>query len=1272
MATRQHTKIGEELKREKKFSQNIIATILDSLLVLDKDLRVKSANRSFYRLFQTKPKEIVDSKIGDILGDADGKLSAKLAKLFGTEDVLENFELHYRSAKLGERIFNITARGMIVAEEEEEEELIVLEDITELKQTEEALKRSEENYRRSLDESPLGIRIISMEGKVLYVNRAALDIYGYDSIKELRATPTKERYTPESYAEHQIRKEKRLLGEYVPPEYEISVVRKNGEIRHLQVIRKEVPWNGQTQYQSIYQDITERKEEEEALIQLADEQELLLDNIEVQIWYLKDVETYGAVNDAHANFLGVDKSDLANSTFWEITSSADEARVCIEANKQVFEEKKQIRTEEWVVNGRGESRLLAVTKTPKLNDNGSVEYVVCSAIDITGRKRGEEALANEAIRRRILVEQSRDGIVVLDENGKVYEANQRFAEMLGYSPKEVTELHAWDWDTQWKREQLLEMVRTVDEAGDHFETYHRRKDGTIFDVEISTNGAVFVGQKLVFCVCRDITERKLAEEALRESEERYRTLFESKLDGVCVIGEKMNVLLANQAAADMFGFDSIEELSKVNPLDFVSPEEKERVLNTIIKDMFEKNLRQVNEFRLKNKTGEEIWISAVGAAIQYHGRPAGLVSFRDITDRKRAEEALRGSEQRLKEAQALGKIGSWEFDLATQKIEWSDEVYVLYERDKALGPPSPEEEAGYYPPEEAKRLRELARLATETGEQFEYGLMANLPSGRIAFFDTTMRPIKDKKGRVIKLFGTVQDITERKLVEEELRQSEEKYRTILKEIEDSYFEVDLAGNLTFVNDSTCRNLGYSREELLGMNYRGFTAEKDIEHIYQVFNGVYRTGEPNKSFTWGIIRKDGSTGFADASVSPLHSQTGEIAGFRGIGRDVSDRKHFEEEQQRIEKLESVGVFAGGIAHDFNNILTAILGNINLARMEAKPDSELHELLEEAEKASLRAKDLTQQMLTFAKGGAPGRELVRISQVLRDVASLALRGSNVICNFSIYRDLWHAEVNEDQISQVIGNIIINAQQAMPAGGTIEIEARNITLNARQNLGKTLPLKEGNYIRIAITDHGTGIPQELLQKIFDPYFTTKRKGSGLGLATSNSIVHNHGGHISVKSELGAGSTFYVYLPAAKKNASPKKVKKKESTPVGKNKILVMDDEDTVRKVAGRMLKRIGCKNIEFAIDGAEAIRLYSEAMKEDKPFDAVILDLTIPGGMGGKEAIKELLKIDPEVKVIVSSGYSSELAIAEYKQYGFSGVVAKPYILDQLRQALHDVLG
>ncbi|MCJ7654154.1 MAG: response regulator [Dehalococcoidia bacterium] len=245
-------------------------------------------------------------------------------------------------------------------------------------------------------------------------------------------------------------------------------------------------------------------------------------------------------------------------------------------------------------------------------------------------------------------------------------------------------------------------------------------------------------------------------------------------------------------------------------------------------------------------------------------------------------------------------------------------------------------------------------------------------------------------------------------------------------------------------------------------------------------------------------------------------------------------------------------------------------------------------------------------------------------------------------------------------------------MPDGGTIEIEAKNIALDASQNLGKTLPLKGRDYIRIAITDHGTGIPQELLQKIFDPYFTTKQKGSGLGLATSNSIVHNYGGHISVKSELGAGSTFYVYLPAVKKRASPKKAEQKESTPVSMNRILVMDDEDTVRKVVGRMFKRIGCEDIEFAADGAEAIRLYGEAMKEDKPFDAVILDLTIPGGMGGKEAVRKLREIDPGVKAIVSSGYADTSVMAEYRENGFKGMVAKPYTLEQMRQALHELIG
>jgi CheY-like chemotaxis protein len=299
-----------------------------------------------------------------------------------------------------------------------------------------------------------------------------------------------------------------------------------------------------------------------------------------------------------------------------------------------------------------------------------------------------------------------------------------------------------------------------------------------------------------------------------------------------------------------------------------------------------------------------------------------------------------------------------------------------------------------------------------------------------------------------------------------------------------------------------------------------------------------------------------------------------------------------------------------------------------------------------------------------------KLDSLTELLKDTASFALSGSNVKCRFSIPADLWHAEIDSGQISQVIHNLVVNAQQSMPAGGTIELKAENIALGKTQSLGRGLPLKAGDYIRVAVTDHGTGIPRDHLGKIFDPFFSTKHNGSGLGLATSFSIARQHGGHLSVESEMGLGSTFYLYLTASAQTSTPK-YKKEAIKAAGKARILVMDDEEAVREVAGRMLKHIGYPDIEFAADGAEAIKLCKAALESGNPFNVVILDLTIPGGMGGKETVKKLLKIDPGVRAIVSSGYVDDSVLARYNEYGFGGMVAKPYTITELGKALQDVM-
>jgi signal transduction histidine kinase len=424
------------------------------------------------------------------------------------------------------------------------------------------------------------------------------------------------------------------------------------------------------------------------------------------------------------------------------------------------------------------------------------------------------------------------------------------------------------------------------------------------------------------------------------------------------------------------------------------------------------------------------------------------------------------------------------------------------------------------------------------------------------------------------------------------------------------------------------------------------------------------------YSFRILNRQGNTKWVELTAVTI-TWEGRPATLNFL-TDVTDRKRLEEERQRVSKLEAVGVLAGGIAHDFNNILTAILGNISLAGTEATPGSELQTSLEQAEKASLRAKALTVKLLTFSKGGAPVKKLSSLTELLKDTAGFALSGSKVKCHFSIPADLWHAEIDAGQVSQVIHNLVINAQQAMPAGGTIELAAENMALGETQSSGRGLPLKAGNYIRISVADHGIGIPADHLDKIFDPFFSTKHMGSGLGLATSFSIARQHGGHISVESELGAGSNFYLYLPASTEIASAKQDEKEPLKPVVKARILVMDDEKGVREIAGRMLRHIGYEDVEFAKDGTEAIKLYKAAIESGRPFSMAILDLTVPGGMGGEVAVKHLLDMDPSIKAIVSSGYIDDPVMARYGEYGFSGVVAKPYTIPELRKAVQDVIG
>ena len=506
-------------------------------------------------------------------------------------------------------------------------------------------------------------------------------------------------------------------------------------------------------------------------------------------------------------------------------------------------------------------------------------------------------------------------------------------------------------------------------------------------------------------------------------------------------------------------------------------------------------------------------------------------------------------------------------------------------------------------------------------------------------------------------------------MERKLKESEQWLSTTLKSIGDAVIATDANGFVTFMNPVAEALTGWNQEDVAG---------KPLSEVFNIINE--ETGKQAEDPATRVLREGFVVGLAnhtvliakdrmkrpiDDSGAPIRDDKGNIIGVVLVFRDITEKRRLEQELIKADKLKSVGILAGGIAHDFNNILTAILGNIALAKMYAEPEDKIFEKLSGAENASLRAKHLTQQLLTFSRGGAPIKKTAFISELLEDTATFALSGSNVRCEFSIPGDLWPVEVDEGQITQVINNLIINASQAMPEGGIIKVRAENIVVDAEQGL----PLKEGKYMKISIEDLGIGIPEEHLQKIFDPYFTSKQKGSGLGLATAYSIVKRHDGCIQVKSELGVGSTFSIYLPASSKEVLIEKALR-ERIPTGKGKILLMDDEEPVREVGGEMLEGLGYE-VEFTKDGAEAIELYKKAKESAQPFDAIIVDLTVPGRIGGKEAVEKLIEIDPEVKAIVSSGYSTDPIMADFRKYGFSGVIAKPYKLNELGEALHKVI-
>jgi len=758
---------------------------------------------------------------------------------------------------------------------------------------------------------------------------------------------------------------------------------------------------------------------------------------------------------------------------------------------------------------------------------------------------------------------------------------------------------------------------------------------------------------------QEIAERRKAEETLRF----FKYSVESASDAIGMSTAEGQHYYQNHAFSQLFG--RIGE----------NPPATLYVNEVVGREVF-KNIMSGREWTgevqmyAADRTVLDIFLRAYSIK-DNNGQVVGLVGVHnDISDRKKSELALKESETRFRTLFEQAAVGVAQIESKTGEFIRINQRYcdiVGYTEGEMI---SKRFQEITHPDDLQEDLSNMRKLIS--GEIHEFAMEKRYfrRDGSTVWVNLSVSPMWRPGQEPDYHIAVVQDITERKEAEKALSQEKERLAVTLRSIGDGVITTDTDGRLVLMNKIAEELTGWNQHEAFG---------KDIGEVFHIINAKTRHQCENpveKVLKAGsivglanhtnLIARDGTESMIADSGAPILDAKSEIIGVVLVFRDVTDKHRIERQLQQAQKMESIGILAGGIAHDFNNMLGVITGNVSHALSQIDRGAELFDILSDVQESAKQAQALTQQLLTFAKGGAPVKKAANLNQIIRESAKFVTRGGKTRCEFGLSDNLWTVEVDAGQINQTISNLVINAGQAMPDGGIIQIQTENIVIESEVTHPADLP--PGKYVKITVKDHGIGISEKHISKIFDPYFTTKQTGSGLGLATSYAIIKKHDGYMTVDSEIEKGTVFHIYLPASLKDFEKTEDMEKPMHQ-GHGKILVMDDQEMILKMVEKILNRMGYEAM-LATDGSQAIEIYRNAYQSKSPVDLVILDLTVPGGMGGARTIAELLKIDPGVRAVVSSGYSNDPIMASYQDYGFCGIVPKPYTLSQLTEVLNNI--